>query len=361
MKFHLISLTIGISSFVTSVCTLGVRSEASFQPDFPIREIRPSQSDDTRTFFDAHSHSNVESEDTERNLPSDPSALRLFKRARNRNNWTTEESNLLLDLKAQGWSWKEIANALPGRTEASARQKYYLLKNKPLTTKRRQDLWTPEQDKLLQDLKAQGQPWEEITKSFPGRSQSAMEQRYRKIKKNLPKSDKERWWWTPEEDQRLLDLAKDNVSWKGIAKQLPGRSPVAILQHYKHLGGDKQAISNNYKAKEDELIIQAVEEGKTWEEISQALGKSVGTARVRAKKLEKLGRIDLSSKVKKYQEHTNAEFELIRKMRADGMLWREIIKRFPGQSESTLYNQYTRYKMRKEEGTKAEKEEIEEP
>ena len=335
-----------------------MRSEAILQPKSPIREIRPSQSDDTRTFFSTSSYSQVEYKNTKRNVLSTPSARRLSKRAKDF--WTTEEDSLLLDLKSQDWPWKDIANALPGRTEGSAQQRYYSLQNKPLTPTKHQIPWTPGQDKLMQDLRAKGKPWKEISKAFPGKSQKAVEARYGRIKKNASKSNKRQKQrasksqrqWTSEEDERLLELAETDLSWEGIAKQLPGRSLDVIARRYKHLGGDKQA-------KDDAILIQAVGEGKTWEEISQALGKGERTVKARASKLRELGRITLTS-LKQIHPYTDAELELLLTLREDNVSWADISKRFPERSKSALQQQYWRFKSRKEE-EKAQKKEGEDP
>ena len=351
MKVHLISLILRLSSFAICIYSLTVRSEVILQPRSPIREIRPSQSDDTRTFFSTYSYSQVKFKNSKRNVVSTPSAPRLSKRANDF--WTNDEDSLLQDLKSQDWPWKDIANALPGRTEGSAQQRYHLLQNKPLAPKKVQIPWTPGQVKLLQHLKANGKSWKEITKAFPGRSQGAVESRYIRITKNASKSNKSQKQWTSEEDERLLELAEDGLSWEGIAKQLSGRSLDAIARRYKQLGGDKQA-------KEDAMLIQAIGEGKTWEEISQALGKSEVKVKGRASMLRKLGRITLTS-LKQIHPYTDAELELLITLREDNVSWADISKRFPERSKSALQQRYWKYKSRKEEEEKAQKKEGEDP
>ena len=338
MKVHLISLTLGLSSFALSVYSLAVRSEADFQPESLKREIRPSQADDTRTFLNTYSHSHVQFENTKRNILSNPSTPGLSKRAKDY--WTTEEDNLLLDLRAQGRSWEDIAEAFSRRTPGAAEGRYYTLKRKLSMQNEERIPWTPEEDKLLQDLRARGQPWKEISKAFPERTQQAVKIRYGRISKKQ---------WTSKEDERLQELARSGLNWEEIAERLPGRSPVAISRRYRLLGGDN-------KAQEDKFMIQAIEEGETYKEISRVLGISEHTAWRRASKLEKLGRIKLPSKSKKHR-YTDADVELIHMMREDNVSWTEISKRFPERSKSAIQQLYSKYKLRKEEEEKAQKEE----
>lgn len=102
-------------------------------------------------------------------------------------------------------------------------------------------------------------------------------------------------------------------------------------------------------------MIQAVGEGKTWEEISQALGKGERTVKKRVSELRKLGRIT-STSLKQIHPYTDAELELLLKLREDNMSWADISKRFPGRSNAAIQQHYWRYKSKKEMEEKAQKE-----
>jgi hypothetical protein len=54
-------------------------------------------------------------------------------------------------------------------------------------------------------------------------------------------SAKKRSNWTPEEDEKLIELKNQEMTWGNIAKELTGRSPVSCrMRHQKRLV--KQAI-----------------------------------------------------------------------------------------------------------------------
>ena len=93
---------------------------------------------------------------------------------------------------------------------------------------RRGQKWTAEEEERLIRLRAQRISWDELVESFPGRTWTAIRAKYSKLTMDRSKPPKKVVRWTKEEKELLLELVKTGVSYEEIAKRFPGRSPGAI-------------------------------------------------------------------------------------------------------------------------------------
>jgi hypothetical protein len=94
--------------------------------------------------------------------------------------WLKEEELLLKRLKAKGGKWEQIAKSFPGRTAAACQVRYCTHVNE--VEKRAAGVWSKEDDLLLKRLKGKGQSFGKIAMSFPGRTASGCLNRYYKNK-----------------------------------------------------------------------------------------------------------------------------------------------------------------------------------
>ena len=86
-----------------------------------------------------------------------------------------EDAILIYLVKNIGTNWRQISKQLPGRTERQCRERYKTYLDPNL----RHDPWTPEEDQLLIKLYMElGPKWAEMSKSFPGRSDNSIKNRY---------------------------------------------------------------------------------------------------------------------------------------------------------------------------------------
>lgn len=115
-----------------------------------------------------------------------------------------------------------------------------------------------------------------------------------------------------------------------------------------------------YTPKEDDLIVEAVKERRTIEQISQLIGRAPEDVKRRIRKLEKLGRIDRAPHLAKGRSYTVADFKLMYELVEKGISWNDITtKYFPGRNLESVKGAYKRHQARKQK-EEAEEEEEEE-
>lgn len=81
--------------------------------------------------------------------------------------------------------------------------------------------------------------------------------------------------WTPDEDQRLLDLyALHAGKWAAIAKHIPGRTDDACSKRYRE-ALDPQLKKGDWTPEEDAQLLQAYTQlGGRWGLVGQQLQRS---------------------------------------------------------------------------------------
>lgn len=220
------------------------------------------------------------------------------------------------------------------------------MNSRSITHKRENDNdswnWTKEEDERLLRLKEDGVKVKDLAKHFPGRTYGA-------IVAHLYRSPG-RWGkrWSKEEDDRLLQLRKEGVPTKDLWKHLPGRSQAAIETRVR---GDKirpqlvaRGLFKKFEAElpEDELkdIKKLRADGLKWREVlRQYPHRSYDEI---SRKMNPAIRSNTASPHRPGMRWTEAEdAQLLRHRSTDGMIWREIQKRMPHRSTPSLRNRYS--------------------
>ena len=161
--------------------------------------------------------------------------------------WTPEEDGELLDLyEMYGSNWSLIAERITTKRDAtSCRQRYDYLAERidsslPKRDKRIIVKWTPEENEKLIELFKKGADWETIASAI-GRRVLACRRQYDKLEESidsLPKHDKRiRIKWTPEENEKLMDLYKKyghikRGKWPKIAQSM-GKSIRSVQERWR--------------------------------------------------------------------------------------------------------------------------------
>ena len=224
--------------------------------------------------------------------------------------------------------------------------------------------WTPKEEELLLKLRKQRMSWDEINKFFPERSWGAISLKHTKLTRDpsgtRPKRNRA---WTDEEKELLLKLVgkKRDASWEEIAENLgTGRSvDSASYQYYKLTRGSRPAPKihqEKWTADADDLLVEAAESGITFIDISHSLERSIQAVQIRIRMLERSNRLEPSPWGSRW--YGAADFELVRELLAKGLSWKTIATQyFPGRPTSKhLRRVYRVYQEQKERG-KGEKKE----
>ena len=290
-----------------------------------------------------HDHSSDPSQ--ARSAEAVASAPKIFKRA---NYWTEEEIELLLELREQQQlSWEEISESFPERTWTALRMKHFKLTGKPNRTKKVKP-WSQEERSLLLGLKEENpnMSWERVSEYFPERSTNAIRSFHHYLTKGQTVPKTFQGPWTPEENELLLQLAKDRVPWKERVKLFDGRTLRSLKHQYAKLGASKPPPPGRFTPKEDRLIIELLESGKTMKEIAQRLNRSRRSIQKRRRILEQSNQL---GDIPQYRRYTAAELERIYELVERNISYQDIVEEyFPGRSPAGIEHAYRRYTEQKQ-------------
>lgn len=150
------------------------------------------------------------------------------------------------------------------------------------------------EDKIVIEHRAQGVPYNVIASQL-GRSTSSVVHRFNKYL--IPKSP-ERKLWTPDEDAIIVQKRAAGCTYKDIAATI-SRNEVSVRRRHREvlvpsstaastgspLRPDRPRPFSSPRPDMDELILKGVDQGKTWHEIGDEIGRHFKTARLRALRL----------------------------------------------------------------------------
>lgn len=150
----------------------------------------------------------------------------------------------------------------------------------------------------------------------------------------------------------LVRLRLEGKSWEEIAAALPPpeRTPSAAQGRHQTLRAnnmiDDVPNEKSYKPEDDQLILKMKWEGKSWEEIANALPgpkRSISSLHMRYQRLKKLHGLDKAPTEVKKTSYTPEEDERIKRLKESGMSWNDIAKAVPGHSVGGLRDHYHKH------------------
>ena len=272
---------------------------------------------------------------------SSPSTTKLLKRG---SRWTAAEELLLIKLRdEENMPWSEVAAQFPGRTYRALSLKYYILKGPPSKTRGRYRDWTDEEEELLMKLASMDMSWKERAEKFSGRSDAALRVHYNKLMLGEAVPSTVQDLYTDEEDQRLLRLREEDLTWEEVTRQFEGRSVNSVKKRYRMIA-DKSKHPR-WTPGEEEQLLEALEVGMTRKEIAEHFERTVRAVSNRARQLRFVSRRKSTGpKARQEPIYTDKELRLMRKLREEGVTWLEISKEhLPERSGLSLILRYRRY------------------
>ena len=348
MKVYLNSFLLILSLLFLTIRALELKLEKKRSPEIQ----KPLALTQHAAFRVSHT------EDVRSNMLSTP---KLEKRGAK---WTAEEENRLIKLREEDKTWEELVDDFPGRTWRSLVARYHKLRPSP---QQRESVkhWTREEDELLLELKEKDISWKEIAESFPGRSPSAVRSHYNFLRSERIQAPSSTWkYYTAEENELLLKVAELDISWDAKAEYFPDRSAISLKSHHRKLMEEDPESLYHWNSEKEKRLIEALENGKTVQEIGELLGNSTELVRRKIFRLQRLGRIQPEQVTTNLPPNTIPEFELIREKREGGMRMKDVMREyFPGRPEMgtrdkyRYYNYVKRLKKKKEAREKSKIEE----
>ncbi|KAH9844526.1 myb transcription factor [Teratosphaeria destructans] len=253
-----------------------------------------------------------------------------------RKSWTPEELKMRNALRAEGLSWPQIAQQMPGRSVYAVKHAH----RRPLTAHRHTvRRWTAAEVAKLQNLVEMfGSKWEEIARRMPRRTMGAVVAKHWSLVGSAKLTR-----FTEAESRLISELKSQGCTSAEIAKKLPGRTKDTIRAHvdarrYVTLSPDR-VFRRKWTPTDDAQLVQMRTQGKTWEEIRETLGKkcSAGIQRLRAIKRDDL--VGLKATAFHPRKWTAEEDLRLRAMREQGLTWKKIAEEL-GSSEASVFRRH---------------------
>jgi hypothetical protein len=246
--------------------------------------------------------------------------------------WSQGDDLQLKKLREEdGLKWEEIAKSFPGRSKDACRNRY----SRHVKDGEDTVFWSKESDLQLKKLREEdGLIWEEIAKFFPGRTANACSGRYL----SRVKEGGETFYWSKDKTLQLKKLREeDGLVWQEIVKSFPGRSVRSCQARYERnaFDGEKRVQVRWSNEADLQLTKLREEDGLKWEDIAKFFpGRSVNSCQTRYGSHVKEGETT-------FYWSTEADLQL-KKLREEdnGLTYEDIANSFPGRSKSACQTRY---------------------
>lgn len=191
------------------------------------------------------------------------------------NPWPAADKELLMSLRNDGMSFRDISKRFTDRSARACR----LLYDRVLETmqKLREEWpWTSSEEQLLFSLHKAGYPPKKVGDEFPERIGLAVKVEWEYM--DAPVDYEDDYQWTELEDQQLQDFHKAGNDWMSIARLMPGlrRTAGDCLVRYLQTHGSlpypcPTASAFPWAPEEIAFLIRMRDQGRDWVEIASQL------------------------------------------------------------------------------------------
>ena len=264
--------------------------------------------------------------------------------------WTAEEEEQLMKLRGEGKSWKELEEYFRPRTWRSLTGKYHRLKGTDTT--RNSNPWTAEEDETIFRLRASGVSWKEIAKQMPGREESTVRSHhYYLVKKRDEAPAIARGKnYTDEEKELMLTVGKMDIPWREKKRiYFPDRSIKSLKGLYNNIKPEKESPREAWTPEDDDRLIELLKQGDLkMDGIAQSMGRTMPAIGNRVYFLKNSGRIQPGQYGIRLPNLKAPDYELMREKRQEGLSWEDISRQYiPHRPADYLRRKYEARQKRK--------------
>ena len=241
--------------------------------------------------------------------------------------WEKWEEELVRSLHAEGKTYRQISQSLPGRTEGACKAravKKHRTKIMPKCHKR----WEDWEDQLLLERHEAGDSLGKISELLSHRTASAVFSRwYSALKSRIeatdPTATKSQHRWNLGEDRLLKSLRESGQSWTEIAREFPDCTVKQCISHWYKMPHPPK--DRRWKEWEERLLVSGYYTGLSWKKIAKSIpGRTVYGAKKQWSLHFCLPEQDTP--------WTSEELSTLEHLRAGGSNWDEINPKIPGHS-----------------------------
>jgi len=191
--------------------------------------------------------------------------------------WSPEDVEKLQQLRSEGNRFASIASTLQ-RSVNAVTNKYHSILGETRAAKHGKRYFTDAEDKLIMNLRESGALFPDISAALPQpRLPSVIRNRLMRLKhpataKCRPKGSKGRSWLASDDETLLALRGQQQLSWSEIQTHLPGFSLTSLMTRHNRLVGPRvKHTSRPYTREEDEMLVRLRREGLTWPEVQAAM------------------------------------------------------------------------------------------
>ena len=207
---------------------------------------------------------------------------------------------------------------------------------------RRAEQWTPEEEERLVRLRNEGLSFAEMVPFFEERSYGAISNKYYRLTRDEPTTRPTGKEWTEEEKERVLRLRDEGLTWDEMVPFFEGRSYDAINTMYYRLTQDpsaRQSTRTSWNRQENELLMGLMERDASNNELLENFsGRTLGAIRRQYRMLSRAN----SAPNQRRRKYTAEEDELLLELGERGMSWTERLQYFDNRSLDGLKSRYSK-------------------
>ena len=253
--------------------------------------------------------------------------------------WEKWEEELIFSLRAEGKTYEQISQRLPGRTEGACRwracQKF---RTRTVPKPNRDKIWEDWEDQLILEHRKAGESLSKISELLPHRTATAVRVRWdRGLKPRIEAiiatltATGSQHRWILGEGQLLKSLRESGQSWTEIAKNSPDRTVTQCRRYWYQILHPPRI--KRWKEWEERLLISGYYADLSWEDIAKSIPEHTSLGAMR----HWYQYFCLPGQDKPW---TSEELTILTHLRAEGSGWDEISQEIPRHSSNACRTQW---------------------